>query len=306
MVSHLVSRNSSRAWIVGCSILVAATAASCGSDSTAPDPLSKVPDFIFVSSAGGQSQMYTWSKGTTTLFPGSIAGDAEPQSAAGKVVFTSYRISFSNPEIFIENLDGSNAIRLTNSPGTDHQPSLSPDGNTVVFSSVRQGGVLRIWTMGADGSSPTRLNTGSDSTIPESAPRFSPAGDNILFSSPRTNTSQIWIVPAAGGAATQITHEANGAFLASWSADGKSIFYADGADRTKIHNVNITSGTVTDYVTGATDVGDQACTTEACLVVINQSSANPDIYAYVGAGDASPIAILITTAAEFEPAILHP
>jgi Tol biopolymer transport system component len=250
--------------------------------------------------------MYTWSKGTTALFPGSIAGDAEPQSAAGKIVFTSYRISFSNPEIFIENLDGSNAIRLTNSPGTDHQPSLSPDGHTVVFSSVRQGGVLRIWTMGADGSLPARLTTGSDSTVPESAPRFSPSGDKILFSSPRTNTSQIWTVPVAGGSATQVTHEANGAFLASWGADGNSIFYADGADRTKVHKVVLSSGDVSDYVTGATDVGDQACTADGCLVVVNQSSANADIYAYIGSGDTNPIAILITSATEIQPAILHP
>jgi Tol biopolymer transport system component len=249
-------------------------------------------------------QLYTWHKGTTTLLQGSVSGDAQPQSAAGKIVFTSYRIDPSNPEIFITNLDGSNAIRLTNDSHTDNQPSLSPDGSTVVFTSTRSGRP-RIWTMGSDGSNPTALNTGSDTDIPESAARYSPGGNRILFSSPRTGTTQIWITPAAGGSPTQVTHEVNGAFFGSWSPDGNSIFYVDGTDRTKIHEVNVSSGDVTDYVTGGTDVGDAACTNDACLVVTNATGDNPDIYAYIGSGDTSPIAILITTHAESQPAILH-
>src|SRR5664279_3506006 len=298
-------RNSHRATVVAGSVTLAVLGTSCGSGSTSPpDPLSQVPDFIYVSDASGLPQLYTWHSGTTALFQGSIAGDAEPQTAAGKVVFTSYRISAANPEIFIANSDGSNAIRLTNDPHTDNQPSLSPDGNTVVFTSTRSGRP-RIWTMGADGSNPTALNTGSGTDIPESAARYSPGGGRILFSSPRTNTTLIWIVPTNGSAPSQVTHDVNGAFFGSWSPNGNSIFYVDGADRTKIHEVDVASGTVTDYVTGGTDVGDAACTNSACLVVTNATGANRDIYAYIGSGDTAPLAILITAASEFQPAILH-
>lgn len=301
-----VSRSHYRMSSVAGSLALATAMAACGSDSTGPDnPLLKVPDFIYVSGASGGAQLYTWHQGTVTLFPGSIAGDIEPQSAAGKVVFTSYRISAINPEIYIANLDGSNAIRLTNQSGTDNKPSLSPDGATVVFASTRSG-TSRIWTMGSDGSNQTALNTGSDAGVPESAPRFSPGGGRILFSSPRTNTTQIWIVPAAGGTATQVTHDANGAFFGSWSPDGNSIYYVDGTDRTRIHRVDVASGDVIDYVTDGTDVGDAACTNVTCLVVTNATGANPNIYAYIGAGDSSPVAILITSVAEFEPAVLVP
>ena len=284
-----------------------AVAASCGSDSTGPDdPLAKVPDFIYVSNASGGTQLYIWKHGTVTLFPASIAGDVEPQSGGGKIVFTSYRISAGNPEIYIANLDGSNALRLTSDPATDKQPSISPDGQTVIFTSNRSG-TSRIWAMGADGSNPTAINTGSDTDIPETAPRYSPSGGRILFNSPRTNTTQIWIVPAAGGTATQVTHEVNGAFFGSWSPDGDFIFYVDGADRTKIHKINVSSGDVTDYVTNGTDVGDEACSNAACLVVTNATRTNRDIYAYIGAGDTSPIAIVKeTTASEYQPAILNP
>ena len=160
--------------------------------------------------------------------------------------------------------------------------------------------------MGADGSNPAALNTGSASDIPESAPRFSPSGDRILFSSPRTNTSQIWIVPAAGGTATQVTHEVNGAFFGSWSPDGNVIFYVDGTDRTKIHKVDVASGDVTDYVTDGTDVGNPDCTNSLCLVVTNATGSARDIYAYIGAGDTAPIPVLNSSAAEYDPAILHP
>jgi Tol biopolymer transport system component len=284
--------------------LVLLAAAGCGSDSTAPDPLSRIPDFIYVSDSSGASQLYTWHDGVSTLFPASVAGDIEPQSAAGKVVFTSYRISPANPEIYVANIGDSSAVRLTTQAGTDHQPSLSPDGATVVFSTTRSG-TSRIWTMGTDGSNPAAFNTGTTGDIPESEPRYSPSGDRILFSSPRTNITQLWIIPATGGAATQVTHELNGAFFGSWSADGKSVFYVDGIDRTRIHNVDIATGDVTDYVTGGTDVGDAACTAALCLVVTNATGLNRDILAYVGSNDSTPLPLLNGAASEYQPAILH-
>ncbi|MEO6211231.1 MAG: hypothetical protein ABIQ10_14035 [Gemmatimonadaceae bacterium] len=285
--------------------LVLVAALGCGSDSTAPDPLSAIPDFVYVSDSSGVTQLYTWHDGVSHHFPASAAGDIEPQSAAGKVVFTSYRISALNPEIYIANIGDSSAVRLTTQAGTDHQPSLSPDGSTVAFSTTRSG-TSRIWTMGADGSNPAAFNTGTTGDIPESAPRYSPSGDRILFSSPRTNITQLWMIPAAGGTATQVTHEVNGAFFGSWSADGKSVFYVDGVDRTRIHNVDVATGGVSDYVTNGTDVGEAACTNSLCLVVRNATGHNRDILAYVGARDSLPDLLLNGSADEYEPAILHP
>jgi len=97
----------------------------------------------------------------------------------------------------------------------------------------------------------------------------------------------------------------NGAFYGSWSPDGNSIYYVDGIDRTRIHNVVIATGVVSDYVTGGTDVGDAACTSAICLVVINATGLNREIYAYQGAGDASPLQLLTGSAADFDPAIIH-
>jgi Tol biopolymer transport system component len=283
-----------------------AGAVGCGSDSTTtPDPLAKVPSFIYVADQSGSDQLYTYSGGQSTLFPGSVSGDADPQSAHGVVVFTSYRDSPTNSEIYSENIDGTNIVRLTNNAALDFKPSLSPDGATIAFVSLRSG-TSKIWMMNADGTNPVAVATGADQYTPETAPRFSPDGAQLLFNSPRTGTSQLWIMPAAGGEAVQLTHEINGAFDGSWSADGASVFYVSGLDHADVHQIVVSSGAVTDYVTGGTDVSQPECNTDVCLVVSGAGSGAGDILAYVGTGSTTPVPVVHSTANERQPAILHP
>ena len=283
-----------------------AGAVACGSDSTTtPDPLAKVPSFIYVSDQTGSDQLYTYSAGQSTLFPGSVSGDADPQSAHGVVVFTSYRDSPTNSEIYSENIDGTNIVRLTNNAALDFKPSLNPDGATVAFASLRSG-TSKIWMMNADGTNPVAVATGADQYTPETAPRFSPDGAQLLFNSPRTGTSQLWIMPAAGGDAVQLTHEINGAFDGSWSADGAGVFFVSGLDHADVHQIVVSSGAVTDYVTGGTDVSQPECNADACLVVSGAGSGAGDILAYVGTGSTTPVPVVHSTANERQPAILHP
>lgn len=289
-----------------CALGVAALAAGmgCSDSSTAPNPLTTIPDFVYVSNENGSDQLFTYHKGTSALLPGSVGGDIDPQSAHGRIVFTSYRDG-PNPEIYSVKNDGSDIQRLTNNPAADIQPALSPDGATIVFVSLRTS-TSRLWTMGADGSNPTELSTGSDEFTPESQPRFSPNGTQLLFNSPRTGVSQLYIMPAAGGTAVQLTHESNGAFSGSWGADGASVFYVDGHDRTTIHKIDVAGGTVSDYVTGGTDVGDPECTSTQCLVVSGVTAGSGDIFVYTGAGDTSPLKVVGTSGNERQPAFLVP
>jgi Tol biopolymer transport system component len=292
-------------FICALALVALAGAEGCSSDTTTPNPLDQIPDFVYVSNENGSDQLFTYSKGTSTVLPGSVAGDIDPQSAHGRIVFTSYRDGPTNGEIYSIKNDGSDLQRLTNNPAADNEPSLSPDGTTIVFVSLRTS-TARLWTMAADGSSPAELATGSDEFTPESTPRFSPDGTQILFDSPRTGVSQLFIMPAAGGTAVQLTHESNGAFNGSWSADGASVFYVDGHDHTTIHEIETASGTVTDYVTGGTDVGDPACTSKQCLVVSGVTAGTGDIFVYTGAGDANPLKVVGTSGNERQPALLFP
>ena len=59
-------------------------------------------------------------------------------------------------EIFSANVDGSNLTRLTDNWGYDAEAALSPDGQTIVFTSLRDGDV-DIYRMNTDGTGVRRL-----------------------------------------------------------------------------------------------------------------------------------------------------
>src|SRR5207253_8850561 len=75
-------------------------------------------------------------------------------------------------DIYTADADGSGARRLTANPGYDAEGTLSPDGTTIVFTSLRDGD-LDIYTMRVDGSGLRRLTSvlGYDG-----GPFFSPDG----------------------------------------------------------------------------------------------------------------------------------
>src|SRR5690348_12890603 len=54
-------------------------------------------------------------------------------------------------DIYTADADGAHARRLTSNPGYDAEGTLSPDGRTIVFTSLRNDD-LDIYTMGVDGS----------------------------------------------------------------------------------------------------------------------------------------------------------
>jgi Tol biopolymer transport system component len=287
---------------IGCAAI--ALASACGSDSTRPNPQPEIPSFVYVSNENGSDQLFTYSNGNSAVLAGSVSGDIDPQSAHGRIVFTSFRDSPTNSEIYSMKNDGSDVLRLTNNPARDFSPTLSPDGATVVFASLRSG-TSRLWSMNSDGTNPVQLITGSTQYTPETAPRFSPDGTQILFNSPRSGTSQLFLMSAAGDTAKQLTHEANGAFDGSWSSDGANVFYVDGSDHTVIHKLTLADSTVTSFVTGGTDVGQPACNASLCLVVSGRTSGAGDIYSYT-ATDSLPFKVVGTTGNERQPALLVP
>lgn len=100
-------------------------------------------------------------------------------------------------------------------------PQSSPDGKKLAFMSDRSGS-LEIWTSNHDGSSLVKLtNMGSCGS-----PRWSPNSRWIAFDSTSTGPPAIYIVPAAGGAATALVEDASENMVPSWSNDGRWIYFA--------------------------------------------------------------------------------
>ncbi|MGI8783405.1 MAG: protein kinase domain-containing protein [Acidobacteriota bacterium] len=110
---------------------------------------------------------------------------------------------------------------VTNFAGVEGQPSLSPDGRSVVFVSNRDG-QYDLWVGLVTGGNPVRITR--DSNL-ESRPRWSPDGSRIAYA--RMNDSglqDIWIVPALGGPTRRILSNAADP---GWSPDGSLLAYAD-------------------------------------------------------------------------------
>jgi dipeptidyl aminopeptidase/acylaminoacyl peptidase len=107
-------------------------------------------------------------------------------------------------------------------------PSISPDGKLVVFS-VRRYDLEKdeswseIWVVGADGSNPRQMTQARKS---DTSPQFLPHGDAILFTSNRTGTSQLHVIPVAGGEARALTSFPTGVADPVVSPDGRWIAVA--------------------------------------------------------------------------------
>jgi len=111
--------------------------------------------------------------------------------------------------------------------------NVSPDGKKIVISAYQEPynpkeGV-DVWTIPVDGGSPTRLTNDESS---EGYPCWSPDGKWIAF---KEDFPAIFVVPAEGGEARQITSEADsvsGGAIA-FSPDGERIaFFSDGSIKT--------------------------------------------------------------------------
>jgi TolB protein len=77
----------------------------------------------------------------------------------GGLVFTS--MASGNWDLWRADADGSNSRQLTTDPSSDFFPSLSPDGQTILFHSNRNG-TWDLWKMNSDGSNSRQLTHGQN------------------------------------------------------------------------------------------------------------------------------------------------
>jgi Tol biopolymer transport system component len=120
-----------------------------------------------------------------------------------------------------------NAVPFTALPGSAIQPAFSPDGSRIAFAwnpAPGEGFDLYVKALGSE----TLLSlTHHPSGFVSSA--WSPDGTRIAFSRRDGADSGIFVVPALGGPEQKLHSTQNLRAEISWSPDGKSIAFADGA-----------------------------------------------------------------------------
>lgn len=158
-------------------------------------------------------------------------------------------------DIYTSRPDGTDLQRLTRSPGYDAEATLSPDGSTIVFTSVRDGD-LDIYTMNVDGTNVQRLTT----TVGyDGGPFFSADGSKIVYRSWHPETArerggylgllgqglvrpsrmEIWVMNADGSEQRQVTHLGGANFAPYFHPDGERIIFASNHQNPRSRNFDL-------------------------------------------------------------------
>jgi Tol biopolymer transport system component len=148
----------------------------------------------------------------------------------------------SDHDVYTSLPDGSDLVRLTTEPGYDAEATLSPDGETIVFTSTRDGD-LDIYTMNVDGSNVQRLTTAVGY---DGGPFFSPDGSKIVYRTWHPTTAdeeadyrrllaqnlvrpsemEVWVMNADGSEQRQLTNLGGANFAPYFHPDGNRIIFA--------------------------------------------------------------------------------
>jgi Tol biopolymer transport system component len=110
---------------------------------------------------------------------------------------------------------------LTHGNSTDRQPTYSPDGQWVAFSSNR-GGNLDVWAVNRRDGTVRRL---TDDPADDWDPSYSPDGHRLLFGSNRSGPYEVWAANPDGSDARQLSHDGMFAQNPQQTPDGKWIVY---------------------------------------------------------------------------------
>jgi TolB protein len=130
----------------------------------------------------------------------------------------------SNGEIYVMEANGSNQINLTNNPTFELQPTWSPNGTEIAFTSATDGDFRQIYVMNADGSNRRRLTR---NLMHDSSPAWSPNGAQIAFVGFGERFSPIYVIDSNGSNQRRLTQNSYyGTYNPSWSPDGEKILFA--------------------------------------------------------------------------------
>jgi serine/threonine protein kinase/Tol biopolymer transport system component len=225
---------------------------------------------------------------TATLIP--TQGPTPVGGGSGQIAFASGRSGF--PQIHIADLTNQNDVQIIDMPEGACQPSWSPDGNRLAFTSPCRGVdeihfETSLYIVDADGSNLVPL-----STVPggDSDPAWSPDGNSIAFTSRRTGQREIFVLNVNDQSIGQITASLPNveSYQPAWSPDGSQIVYtvkrlgvsqvwlmnADGSGQQQI----VRSGTsFSDYLPtwsrdGELILFNQRCATIVCLPYVMRIS----------------------------------
>lgn len=149
---------------------------------------------------------------------------------------------YDSYDIFVADLDGNVTKQLTNTPGYDAEPVISPKGDKILFTSMRNGD-LDLYVMDMDGGNVKQI---TDELGYDGGAWFSPDGTKIVWraSRPKTDSAireykdllaqglvmptnmEVFVADADGSNVKQVTNLGKANWAPNWMPDGKRIIFA--------------------------------------------------------------------------------
>jgi TolB protein len=188
--------------------------------------------FTSLGPRGFQIRMYSLLLGRMVTFPSGQGTTISPAWAPNGNELAYSAAPNGDSDIWISDVNGSLARRITNFKGPDTSPVYNPrSGAQIAWISGRTG-LPQLYIMNTDGSAVTRLTD----TGYASAPSWSPNGQFIAFGWNRKygpgapGGQDIYVMEIATKKWIQLTHGTGQCDFPSWSPDGRHIAYANSPD----------------------------------------------------------------------------
>jgi Tol biopolymer transport system component len=126
------------------------------------------------------------------------------------------------PNIWVQQVNGGQAVKLTDHEGGAVGPTFSPDGTRIAYTTVgKEPGVYVVATIGGE---PRKIV--SDGFVP----KFSPDGSLLSFVALDGSYARLMIVPAAGGQPRSVAGNFAVAGASVWSPDSSHVLVAGRVD----------------------------------------------------------------------------
>jgi Tol biopolymer transport system component len=210
----------------------------------ADEPAGDTPYVIFVSQREGAAGLFLLNLNTRQVSQLTDAerGHITPAASCGTRLLTFAARAGSSYELFTAQISSDwrtrrprlAAInRLTIDPDNEVNPTLSGDGNWLVFAS---GDGIEIMSSTGQGR---RVLVPASPDRADFAPALAPDGRQVAFVSNRSGTSEIWLADTTSGALRQLTE--GGAVVGglNWSQDSQQIVFTTTATPSKLSGIAI-------------------------------------------------------------------
>jgi len=152
---------------------------------------------------------------TLTALYGSEVTYLASQALLDRIVFASDRSGGIN-NLWICDLNGSNAVQLTDNTANETHPCWSPDGTVIAFDRRWPSQDAEIMTVNADGSGVRAL---TNNAVGDRHASFGPEGRRVAFQRENPANTDIYVIYTNGSGATNLTNHGAWDGEADWSPD---------------------------------------------------------------------------------------